>query len=166
MDELEKHIKSIRDEIDIREPGLGLWNRIEAGLPGRQRSLRSNLWRAAAAVIVAGAALAVIAGMLRTSERFKDPQVTEVQETYRYYDDKIRSLYEEAEPLMTKRPRPSSAAVSPRTRKLSFAVYGMPSSDPRDRPTRRRSSDARASSSAAGLSTTTAFRAVAVPGRS
>jgi hypothetical protein len=112
MDELEKHIKSIRDEIDIREPGPGLWNRIEAGLPGRQRSLRSNLWRAAAAVIVAGAALAVIAGMLRTSERFKDPQVTEVQETYRYYDDKIRSLYEEAEPLMTAYPEISHELTS------------------------------------------------------
>lgn len=112
MDELEKHIKSIRDEIDIREPRPELWKRIETGLPGRQRSLRSNLWRAAAAVIVAGAALAVIAGMLRTSERFKDPQVAEVQETYRYYDDKIRSLYEEAEPLMTAYPEISSELTS------------------------------------------------------
>lgn len=108
MDELEKHIKSIRDEMDIREPGHGLWARIEAGLPGRQRSLRSSLWRAAAAVIVAGAALAVIAGMLRTSGRLNDPQVAEVQETYRYYDDKIRSLYEEAEPLMTVYPEISN----------------------------------------------------------
>jgi hypothetical protein len=104
MDELEKHIKSIKDELDIREPGPDLWSRIEPGLPGRQRRLNSNLWRAAAAVIVAGAALAVIAGMLRTSGRFNDPQVAEVQETYRYYDDKIRSLYAEAEPLMTAYP--------------------------------------------------------------
>ena len=108
MDELEKHIKSIRDEMDIREPGPGLWGRIESGPQGRQRSLRSHLWRAAAAVIVAGAALAVIAGMLRTSGRLNDPQVAEVKETYRYYDDKIRSLYEEAEPLMTVYPEISN----------------------------------------------------------
>ena len=104
MDELEKHIRSVRDELDIHEPGPGLWGRIVPGLPGRERHLHSYLWRAAAVILVAGAALAVIAGMLRTSERLNDPQVTEVRETYRYYDDKIRSLYEEAQPLLTSNP--------------------------------------------------------------
>jgi hypothetical protein len=122
MDELEKHIKGIRDEMDIREPGPGLWARIESGLPGRQRSLRSHLWRAAAAVIVAGAALAVIAGMLRTSERLNDPQVAEVKETYRYYDDKIRSLYEEAEPLMTVYPEISNELTLGLTELDSFSA--------------------------------------------
>lgn len=150
MDELEKHIKSVRDELDINEPGPGLWSRIEAGLteegdagmsaegrsslpgrkmaapslPGRKmrapllpgrdleapepsenrKSLRNLLWRAAVAVIVAGAAIALIAGMLLTSKKLNDPQVTEVRETYRYYDDRIRELYREAEPLLTANP--------------------------------------------------------------
>ncbi|MCU0459577.1 MAG: hypothetical protein MUE37_10880 [Bacteroidales bacterium] len=140
MDELEKHIRSIRDELDINEPGPGLWSRIEeglpgvmddgsaggntstlpdmkeepvvhtgrkaaaAGLPGRQRPLNRLLWRAAVAVIVAGAAFAIVAGMLVASEKMNDPQVTEVRETYRYYDDKIRELYREAEPLLTANP--------------------------------------------------------------
>jgi len=108
MDELEKHIRNVRDELDIHEPGPGLWGRIEQGLPGRERHLHSYLWRAAAVIIVAGAALAVIAGMLRTSERINDPQVTQVRETYRYYDDKVRSLYEEAQPLLTSNPDISS----------------------------------------------------------
>jgi hypothetical protein len=108
MDELEKHISSVRDELDIHEPGPGLWGRIEQGLPGRERRLPGHLWRAAAVIIVAGAALAVIAGMLRTSERLNDPQVTQVRETYRYYDDKIQSLYEEAQPLLTTNPEISS----------------------------------------------------------
>jgi len=108
MDELEKHIRNVRDELDIHEPDPGLWGRIEPGLPGRERHLHSYLWRAAAVVIVAGAALAIIAGMLRTSERMNDPQVTEVRETYRYYDDKVRSLYEEAQPLLTSNPDISS----------------------------------------------------------
>jgi hypothetical protein len=62
------------------------------------------LWRAAVAVIVAGAAFAIVAGMLVASEKMNDPQVTEVRETYRYYDDKIRELYREAEPLLTANP--------------------------------------------------------------
>jgi predicted nuclease with TOPRIM domain len=108
MDELEKHIKSVRDDLDTEVPGAGLWKKIEEDLPGRQRSLSGYLWRAAAAVIVAGAAMAIIAGILRTSEQLNDPQVTEVRETYRYYDNKIKSLYEEAEPLLTANPEISS----------------------------------------------------------
>jgi hypothetical protein len=108
MDELEKHIKSIRDDLDTEAPGPGLWKRIEEDLPGRQRSLPGYLWRAAAAIIVVGAAMAVIAGLLRTSERLNDPQVTEVRETYRYYDNKIKSLYQEADPLLTANPEISS----------------------------------------------------------
>lgn len=104
MDELERHIKSVRDELDINEPGPGIWRRIEADLPGRPRNLQSRLWRAAVAVIVAGAAFAIIAGMLLATQRLNDPQVTEVRETYRYYDEKIRDLYREAEPLLTTYP--------------------------------------------------------------
>jgi hypothetical protein len=104
MDELEKHIKSVRDELDIHEPGPDIWKRIEPGLPGREVRLRRVLWRAAVAVIVAGAAFAIIAGMLLRSEKLNDPQVATVRETYRYYDGKIKALYEEAEPLLTANP--------------------------------------------------------------
>ena len=34
--------------------------------------------------------------------------MTEVRETYRYYDNKIKSLYQEAEPLLTANPEISS----------------------------------------------------------
>ncbi|NLE35859.1 MAG: hypothetical protein GX622_12215 [Bacteroidales bacterium] len=108
MDELEKHIKSVRDDLDTEIPGPGLWKRIKEDLPRMHRSLPGYLWRAAVAVIVAGAALAIIAGVLRTSERLNDPQVAEVRETYRYYDNKIKSLYEEAEPLLIANPEISS----------------------------------------------------------
>jgi len=108
MDELEKHIKSIRDELDIHETGPALWKRIESGLPGRQVSMRRVMWRAAVAVIVAGAAFAAIAGMVLKPGRVNDPQVAAVRETSRYYDEKIRSLYEEAEPLLTDYPDISS----------------------------------------------------------
>jgi predicted CopG family antitoxin len=42
--------------------------------------------------------------MLLRSQRLNDPQVAAVRETYRYYDERIRSLYEEAEPLLTANP--------------------------------------------------------------
>jgi hypothetical protein len=145
MDELENHIRRVRNELDRHEPGSDLWNRIERDLqgeersclpgsegtvpgvdeesagmkrnrllmsdgkdevrhPGRQTHLRSMIWRAAVAVIVAGAAIALIAGVLLSSGRLNDPQVAEVSEAYRYYDDKIRALYEEAEPMLTANP--------------------------------------------------------------
>lgn len=138
MDELEKHIRSVRDELDINEPGSGLWSRIESGLsdesdagmsaegeltlqgrkmtatvpPGSNKSPGNVLWRAAVAVIVAGAAIALIAGMLLTSQKLNDPQVTEVRETYRYYDDRIKELYREAEPLLTANPDISTELTS------------------------------------------------------
>jgi len=132
MDELEKHIRNIRDELDIHEPGQALWSRIEAeikssdnaGLPGRDGGALPRrempepagrrigpiiiLWRAAVAVIVAGAAFAIIAGMLVRSERLNDPRVATVRETYRYYDDKIKDLYTEAGPLLTANPEIST----------------------------------------------------------
>lgn len=111
MDELEKHIIKVRDELDIHDTGPGLWKRIEGGLPGRQRR-PGHMWRAAAAVIIAVAAMTVIAAMLRSTARQQDPQVTQVQETYRYYDSKIRSLYEEAQPLLTSNPEISSELTS------------------------------------------------------
>jgi len=129
MDEFEKHIRSIRDELDIHEPGHDLWDMIGRDLPGnekmpetsiirqkgsgrnrqkgftgRRMQIRSVIWRAAVAVIVAGFAIATIAGMLLRSQRLNDPQVAAVRETYRYYDERIRSLYEEAEPLLTANP--------------------------------------------------------------
>jgi len=58
----------------------------------------------AAAVIIAAAGLAAIFSVLRTQERLNDPYVTAVQETYYYYDNQIRMLYREAEPLLTANP--------------------------------------------------------------
>jgi len=131
MDELEKHIRSVRDELDIHEPGPDIWGRIrrdipgneeapetfigiqeaggrdrsaKAGIRGRRVQMRSAVWLAAVAVIVAGVAIAIIAGMLLRSQRLNDPQVAAVRETSRYYDERIRTLYEEAEPLLTANP--------------------------------------------------------------
>jgi|GEM_PF-315976 hypothetical protein len=131
MDELEKHIRSVRNELDIHEPGPDLWKRIgqdlsgneespegginrqeagdsgqsgKRGLPGRRIHMHRVIWRAAVAVIVAGVAITVLAGMLLRSQNLNDPQVAAVRETYRYYDEKIRTLYEEAEPLLTANP--------------------------------------------------------------
>ncbi len=104
MDELEKHIKSIRDELDIHEPDQALRNRIAGSLPGKQVRLHRVLWRAAIVVIVAGSAFVIMAEMLHRPAKVNDPQVAAVRETSRYYDEKIRALYEEAGPLLTANP--------------------------------------------------------------
>lgn len=130
MDELEKHIRDHREEMDIHDPDPGLWNKIEKQLPDRGRHpLRRFpamagisgkrhpdseghpgrwLLRAAAAVIIAAAGLVAIFSGLRNRERLNDPRMTAVQETYHYYDSQIRMLYREAEPLLTANPDISS----------------------------------------------------------
>ena len=104
MDELERHILSGREKMDIHDPDPRLWHTIEARLPGRERHLRSYLWRAAAVVIIAGGGLAALVGVINTKAKVSDPQVAAVGESYYYYDNRIRSLYEEAAPLLTANP--------------------------------------------------------------
>lgn len=115
MDELEKHIRDHRDEMDIHDPDPALWKRIEKDLPAGKSNLRllrpggqghRGRWllRAAAAVIIAAAGLMAIFSGLRSRERLNDPRVTAAQETYYYYDSQIRMLYQEAEPLLTANP--------------------------------------------------------------
>lgn len=104
MDELERHIRDHREEMDIHEPDPALWSRIEQRLPGRERQLRRLLWRAAVVLLVAGTAVTAVVGVTRLQKRINDPQVAAVRETYYYYDSQIKMLYEEAEPLLTANP--------------------------------------------------------------
>lgn len=104
MDELERHIRDHREEMDIHEPDPALWNRIEKRLPGKERKLRRLLWRAAVVLIVAGTAMTAVVSVNRMLERINDPQAAAVRETYYYYDSQIKMLYEEAQPLLTANP--------------------------------------------------------------
>jgi hypothetical protein len=104
MDEFEKHIKNGREGMDIHDPGPGLWSRIEAELPRRERRIGSILWKAAVILIVAGAGLTLILRTIDGPVRNDDPHVTVVRETYLYYNSQISSLYEEAKPLLTDNP--------------------------------------------------------------
>jgi len=104
MDKLEKHILNNREGIDIHDPDPGLWERIGEKLPRERRPGQSYLWRAAAAVFVAALCTAAILTAIRAAGRLNDPQVAEVRETRQYYDNRIQSLYREAEPLLTANP--------------------------------------------------------------
>lgn len=104
MDELEKHIRDHRDQMDIHDPDPGLWKRIEKDLPPIKRHPASMLLRVAAILVIAVGGLMAIFAVLRTRESLNDPYVTAAQETYLYYDSQIRVLYEEAEPLLTANP--------------------------------------------------------------
>lgn len=104
MDKLEKHIKSVREGMDIHDPDPGLWNKIEKDISGRQRHMRTMLWRAAAVIIVAGAGLTLTLRSLESSRLKNNPEMKLVMETDMYYNKLISSLYEEAEPLLTSNP--------------------------------------------------------------
>jgi hypothetical protein len=104
MDELEKHIKNVREGLEIHDPDPGLWNRVEKELPGRKRQLRAYLWRAAVALILAGTGLTIIFRTIQSPGLNSHPEMRIVKETDIYYRTLIRSLYEEAEPLLTANP--------------------------------------------------------------
>ena len=104
MDKLEKHIISVRENMDIHDPDPGLWNRIEKDLPGRERRLR---------VIPLEGCSGDHRGRCRTDSDSQisglfglknNPEMRLVRETDMYYNNLISSLYEEAEPLLTSNP--------------------------------------------------------------
>lgn len=104
MDKLEKHIISVRENMDIHDPDPGLWSRIENDLPGRERQLRSFMWRAAVVIIVVGAALTLTVRSFDSAGLKNNPEMKLVRETDMYYNNLISSLYEQAEPLLTSNP--------------------------------------------------------------
>jgi hypothetical protein len=104
MDEFEKHIRNGREGMDIHEPDPGLWSRIEAELPRRERHIGSYIWKAAVILIVAGAGLTLIIRTINAPERNANPQIAAVRETYVYYNSQISLLYAEAGPLLTDNP--------------------------------------------------------------
>ena len=81
MDEFEKHIKNGREGMDIHDPDPGLWSRIEAELPRRERHIGSYLWKAAVILIVAGAGITLIIRAINAPGRNDDPHITAVRET-------------------------------------------------------------------------------------
>lgn len=104
MDKLEKHIKSVRESMDIHDPDPGLWSRIEKDLPGRERNLGTLLWKAAAVIIVIGAGLTLTFRTLESYGLKNNPEMKLVRETDMYYNNLIISMYEEAEPMLTSNP--------------------------------------------------------------
>lgn len=104
MDELEKHIKNIRSRMDIHDPDPAIWKKIEHNLPHKEIRLPVFLRRAAVILLIIAAGAMVLIKTVNTSQNLKDPKVTAVRETYLYYNSQIRSLYDEARPLLTANP--------------------------------------------------------------
>ena len=90
--------------MDIHDPDPGLWDRIEKGLPGKQRHLAAFLRIAAAVIIVIGAGLVLTLRSVESSVLKNNPEIKLVRETEMYYNNLISSLYREAEPLLTSNP--------------------------------------------------------------
>lgn len=108
MDELEKYIKNNREQMDIHKPDPAVWKKIEKELPRKEILLPVFLWRAAVILIIVAAGTTVLLKTISMTRKHNDPRMTAVQETYLYYNSQIRSLYEEAKPLLTTNPDISS----------------------------------------------------------
>jgi hypothetical protein len=104
MDNLEKHIRDNREAMDIHDPDPSLWNRIHTSLPAKHLSGRTLLWRAAVILLLAGAAMIAILRMNGVSGVNDQSAISIVKETDQYYNSLIRSLYSEAQPLLTANP--------------------------------------------------------------
>jgi len=104
MDELEKHIRDNREAMDIHDPDPSVWNRIETQLPRKHRTLIPQMWKAAAAVIFAVAALTALLRITGVTGAPENSAQSVVRETEQYYNSLLASLYSEAEPLLTAHP--------------------------------------------------------------
>jgi hypothetical protein len=104
MDELEKHIRDKRETMDIHQPDPSVWDRIETQLPRKRRTPIQQMWKAAAALIVAVASLTLILRMTGTPGTRENSAQSIVRETEQYYNSLLASLYSEAEPLLTANP--------------------------------------------------------------
>ena len=85
-------------------PPAGLWSRIEKSLPHSRRRPARYLLRIAAVVVIAVAGTTAVFMITRTAGMVNDPDVKAVKEAYYYYDSRIKSLYREAQPLLTANP--------------------------------------------------------------
>lgn len=104
MDKLEDYIRNNRNSLDLREPSPKVWNRIQAKLVIRRKPV--FIWTAAASlVLVTGIAAAFIyfggskRNMARQDEIIlrRNPQL---RETEYYYNNLVKSLSDEANPLL------------------------------------------------------------------
>lgn len=104
MDELEKHIRNNREAMDIHDPDPSVWNRIETQLPRSHRTLIPQMWKAAAAVLIAVAGLTALLRITGITGPRENSAQSIVRETEQYYNSLLASLYSEAEPMLTSNP--------------------------------------------------------------
>lgn len=104
MDSFEKHMKEIRDKMDLYEPDPSLWGRIEKDIRAKHLTGRVLLRWAAVLIIVAGAGLALIYRSNAIKAEQEKSAMKIVRETEQYYNSLIKSLYTEAEPMLTANP--------------------------------------------------------------
>ena len=111
MDKFEQHIKKIRQDLDLYNPPSDLWSRIEKEL----KKDKSNKWKwisvAAMVILVLGAAILIKPSFKQSINNqglgnaeglnLASPQLGE---TEIYYNNLVRSLYQEAAPLLTTNP--------------------------------------------------------------
>ena len=112
MDKFEQHIKKIRQDLDMYNPPSEIWSRIDKELK-KDKSIKWRWFSVAAMIIlVLGIAILLVKPSFRQDNRNYDLSNTEginlvapqLGETEIYYNNLVRSLYQEATPLLTTNP--------------------------------------------------------------
>ena len=110
MDKLEKFIRDNREYLDRYEPDPSIWTRVEKIKPQTKRYIPSYLMKAAMIIIIAASSVLIyrvtsgrnysMGGNLSSDVRIS-PELTEAEI---YYSSMVKSLLEEAKPLMASNP--------------------------------------------------------------
>lgn len=100
MDKLEKYISNNREHLDRYIPDSEIWNRIQSNKSVKRLGIRRIIAIAASLTILFGSTLAFMAyrNSINTSS---SPALVESEY---YYNSKVESLINEAEPLFTANP--------------------------------------------------------------
>ena len=112
MDKFEQHIKKIRQDLDLYNPPSDLWSRIEKDLK-KDKSVKWK-WLSVAAmlILVLGTTILLVKPSFKQSIDNQGLSNAEglnmttapLGETEIYYNNLVRSLYQEAAPLLTTNP--------------------------------------------------------------
>ena len=112
MDRLEEHIRKNREDLDRYEAKPEIWNKIDNTLRKRRIPITGRRLAAASVIILLG--ISIFFYFSGNRELFEDRESSldeiimksnpHLQETEMYYNTLIKSLYQEATPLLTRHP--------------------------------------------------------------
>lgn len=114
MDNLEKHIRDNRPELDCHEPSPEIWNRVSKRISRHRKPVIKWLSAAAILAVVIGTAFVLLTINQKKTAVYNAANKTEpgLNETEMYYNTMANTLYRQAAPLLTMQPEIENELLS------------------------------------------------------